>query len=119
MRVGDAGSSTDYAYLTADRSTVTAVADESGAVVERYAYGDFGSPQFRDGAGAPIPQSAIGNPHLFLGMRFDGTWYAVPGHFDPAIGRHLTRSYPGGDIPGVMFTEIDKAILIELLIYPE
>lgn len=54
------------------RPWVFVLTNASGAAVERYDFEDFGDPHFFDGAGTPIPSSAIGNPYLFRGMRFDG-----------------------------------------------
>ncbi len=46
--------------------------DASGTAAERYDYEDFGDPHIFDGTGASLSSSAIGNPYLFEGMRFDG-----------------------------------------------
>ncbi len=78
----------------------------AGGAAERYEYEDFGDPHFFDGSGNPLPASAIGNPYLFNGMRFDGESglyctvskaidYSSPDlflmNFDPKIGASLQR----------------------------
>ena len=81
--------------------------NSGGAAVERYDYEDFGDPHISDGSGNPLPSSAIGNPYLFKGMRFDGesalyTWsfgagprqtidLAASFSYDPKIGASLQR----------------------------
>ncbi len=85
---------TDYYYHCDDLGNVMAVTDETGAVVERYEYEDFGKPAFFDGAGAPLAGSAIGNPYLFTGQRYDAEtgWYSFPARYlDPETGRFVTR----------------------------
>ena len=75
-----------------------AVTDGGGATVERYEYDDYGRPEFSDGAGAPIPDSAIGNPYLFTGRRLDpetGWYYYRTRYLDPQAGRFTTRDTIG------------------------
>lgn len=109
-----------FFYHSDDSGNVFALTDSLGVVVERYEYGDFGEPEFFDGAGASIPQSEVGNPYLFNGLRYDSEsgcyWdtqktddYASPVKWvlhkagtnplrllDPRTGRFLTRSQPDG-----------------------
>ena len=54
-----------------DRYNVMAISDAMGNVVERYEYQDLGDPEFFDGSGVPISGTAIGNPYLFTGRRYD------------------------------------------------
>ena len=70
--VDDDGTPEDYYYHTDDLDNVMAITDETGTVVERYEYDDYGQPEFRDADGAPLPvgESAIDNPYLFTGRRF-------------------------------------------------
>src|SRR5205823_6046200 len=79
--------------------------NSNGGAAERYEYEDFGDPHVMDGSGTPLPSSAIGNPYLFKGMRFDGEsglylmstfwdwWkdYEYLYMFDPKIGASLQR----------------------------
>ena len=71
-----------------------ALTDETGAVVERYDYGDFGEPEFYDAAGNAISGTAYGNPYLFTGRRFDpesGFYYYRARYYDPRVGQFTTR----------------------------
>jgi len=85
---------TDYHFHHDDLGNVMAVTDAAGNVVERYEYGDFGEPMFYDGAGSSRVDSAIGNPYLFTGRRYDdetGLYYFRNRYFDPFAGRFITR----------------------------
>jgi RHS repeat-associated protein len=75
----------DYFYHADDQGTVTALTNAAGAVVERYSYGDFGKP---------VTVSALGNPYLFEGRRYDaelGLYYYRARYLDPTVGRFITR----------------------------
>lgn len=70
---GVAGLEPYYLLRDALGSTI-ALADGSGAMVERYDYDAYGAPRFLDGNGAPIPgalASAFGNTFLFSGREYD------------------------------------------------
>ena len=62
---------TNYFFHADDLGSVVKVTDASGAVVEQYQYGDYGLPSVFDSAGSPLANSAIGNPCLFGGCRYD------------------------------------------------
>jgi RHS repeat-associated protein len=89
---------TDYYYHADDLGNVTALTDESGAVVERYEYDDFGQlvdTNLNPVAGNP---SSVGNPLLFNGRRFDletGLYYYRTRYLDPEAGRFTTRDSIG------------------------
>ena len=88
----------DSYYHCDDLHNVMAVTDGGGATVERYEYDDYGRPEVSDGAGAPIPDSAIGNPYLFTGRRYDPEteWYYYRTRYlDPQAGRFTTRDTIG------------------------
>ncbi|RMF75468.1 MAG: RHS repeat protein, partial [Planctomycetota bacterium] len=83
-----------YYYHCDDMGNVVAVTDDSGAVVERYEYDDYGAPAFFDGADNPLAASLIGNEHLFVGRRYDPEtgWYRCGGSYlDPLSGRFIVR----------------------------
>lgn len=85
---------TDHYYHCDDMHNVMAMTDSAGTVVERYEYQDFGDPEFHDGAGGAISGSAIGNPYLFTGRRFDpetGWYYYRNRTLDPRAGRFTSR----------------------------
>jgi RHS repeat-associated protein len=81
-----------------DLGNVVVVTNTAGAALERYEYGDFGRPRFLNGAGSTIPQSAIGNPFLFGGHRYDastGLYDFRTRHLDPRAGRFVSRDTIG------------------------
>jgi RHS repeat-associated protein len=83
-----------YYYHTDDQFNVTALTDATGAVVERYDYGDFGEPEFYNAGGTAISGTAYGNPYLFTGRRWDPEselYYYRSRYYDPAIGQFTTR----------------------------
>lgn len=89
----------DYYFHADDLYNVMALTDATGAVVERYDYGDYGAPL--DAATlAPIPgnPSSVGNPYLFTCRRFDpetGWYHYRTRSMDPAVGRYTSRA-PNG-----------------------
>ena len=88
----------NYFYHADDLQNVLKVTDAAGQVVEQYAYGDYGAPEVRDGAGALRAQSAIGNPYLFTGREYDpesGLYYYRTRHLDPRAGRFVSRDSIG------------------------
>ena len=88
----------DFYYHADDLANVTALTNAAGIVVERYDYGDYGSPRFFDAAGTPIANSRVGNPILFTGRRFDaetGLYYYRTRYLDPRAGRFTTRDTIG------------------------
>jgi RHS repeat-associated protein len=91
-----------YYYLQDDLYNVVALADATGAVVERYTYDDYGAPSFFDGAGNPISGSQYGNPFLFTGRRWDevlGLYDYRTRYYNPELGRFIGMDVlgPWGD----------------------
>lgn len=91
-------------YLHRDAlGSVTEVTDSNGALVERYEYDVYGQPLFFDGSYSAIAASAIGNPYLFTGRRYDpesGNYYYRARIYSPALGRFLSMDplgYEAGD----------------------
>ncbi len=84
----------DY-YFHADPTFSTRlVTNGAGTVVEQYHYDDFGRPHVEDGTGLAIGGTAIGNPYLFTGRRWDAEidWYHYRHRcYDPDSGRFTTR----------------------------
>ena len=70
--------STSY-YLHRDAlGSITEVTNSSGSLVERYEYDVYSQPEFYVGSYNAITESAIGNPYLFTGRRYDpesGNYY--------------------------------------------
>jgi RHS repeat-associated protein len=98
MQRGTADTPIDYYYHTDDMYNVMAVTDSAGTVVERYEYGDYGEPKFFDGTGVPLGSTAIDNPYLFNGRRYDPetSWYYYRTRYlDPRAGRFVSRDTIG------------------------
>lgn len=88
----------DHFYHSDDMYNIMAVTNSTGNVVERYEYGDYGEPEIIDTFGATLPASAIGNPYLFNGRRYDdetGLYYYRTRYMDPAAGRFTSRDTLG------------------------
>lgn len=83
-----------FYYHTDDRYNTIAVTDENGSLVEYYRYAAYGQATIRDADGALIAESAVGNPYLFQGRRYDresGWYYYRNRYLDPQVGRFTTR----------------------------
>ena len=92
------GSVDRVAYHADDMGNVMAVTNGIGTVLEKYDYDNFGKPRFFDAVGSPIAQSAIGNPWLFNGHRYDsetGLYDYRTRYFDPRAGRFTSRDTIG------------------------
>lgn len=84
----------DYYYHRDDQNSVFAVTDADGRVVETYEYDDFGEPAFFGPSGEDLAGSAIGNPYLFTGRRWDresGLYYLRMRYLHPRLGRFISR----------------------------
>jgi uncharacterized protein RhaS with RHS repeats len=101
-------------YHCDDLGNTLALTDSGGNVLERYAYGDYGQPQFLsadgtpivDSTGQPVTASPAGNSFLFHGMEWDGETGLYcdsglagqnPFYQDPKTGRGL--GFERGDRP--------------------
>jgi RHS repeat-associated protein len=94
MRRGGA----DHFYLEDANRNIIAMSDTTGVVVERYEYDEYGAPEFADGAGVPILDSAIGNDYLFTSRRYDpnvGFYYYRTRYYDVQAGRFTNRDTIG------------------------
>jgi len=93
----------EFYYHANALGSIIAVTDETGAPVERYSFDAYGAPSFFDAAGIGIPQSAVGNPFLFTGRRFDAEsdlYYYRTRYLGTISGRFTTRDPIGvwGDL---------------------
>ncbi len=86
-----------YFYQQDSHGDVVAIHDVSGAVVERYTYAAFGSPQFETPGNVKkaVTRSDFGNPYAFAGMRheyyFDELYYCRARYVDSADGTFMQR----------------------------
>lgn len=88
----------DFFYHTDDQFSVIGVTDAAGTLLERYEYEDYGAVQISDASGVPRARSAIDNPYLFTGRRFDpetGFYYFRTRYLDVRTGRFTTRDTIG------------------------
>jgi RHS repeat-associated protein len=98
---GGAQASATYYYLKDHQNTVLALTDESGSVVESYAYDAYGRIlSVKDGSGVPqassigSPVSALGNRYTFQGREIDwttGLMYFRARWYNPETGRWLSK----------------------------
>ena len=78
--------------------TVTHVTNSTGSLVEEYRYDAYGKATIYDGQGREIAESAIGNPYMFTGRRYDretGLYYYRARYYDPDTGRFIQRDNAG------------------------
>jgi len=88
----------DFYYHTDELYNVMEVTAANGSVAERYEYEDYGQPAIFSPSGNLIPQSAIGNPFLFNGRRWDDEtkfYYYRTRYLDSRAGRFLARDFIG------------------------
>ena len=91
--------SNTYYYHYDGLGSVTEITDASGSIQESYKYSPYGNPSIFDSSGSPITSSAIGNPYMFTGRRWDdetAIYYYRERMYDPVIGRFLQRRDPLG-----------------------
>jgi RHS repeat-associated protein len=103
MAVNQNGQETVYYYLRNSQYSVTSLTDEAGAVAETYLYTAYGEPAVFDGAGTEINNSAIGNPYMYTGRRWDadtGMYNFRNRYYNPEMGRFVSRD-PIGYVDGM------------------
>ncbi|RLS59397.1 MAG: RHS repeat-associated core domain-containing protein [Planctomycetota bacterium] len=102
---GSVGAGVDerFYYHRNQQYSVTALTDQSGSVVERYAYTAYGEPTILDGAGTTTrTSSAYGNPYLYTARAYDsesGLYYFRARMYEGRKGRFLSHDpimYPDG-----------------------
>jgi RHS repeat-associated protein len=92
-----------YYYHSNSTGNVTAITDNSGALVERVDYDIYGMPTFTDYKTDPqnptmVSNSLIGNSYLFHGRRYDSEtnlYYYRARYYDPITGRFLSTDPMG------------------------
>jgi RHS repeat-associated protein len=84
---------TRYYYALDMTQSMSALVDDTQAVVESYEYDAYGRPQFFDGSGTPMGGSAVGNMFLFTGRLYresTGQYYFRARWMSPELGRFLS-----------------------------
>ena len=89
------GTSTNtYYYLKDHLGSVLAITDDSGAVIESYAYDAWGRVSVYGPTGEQIAASAIGNRYCWQGREYSwasGLYYFRARWYDPVTGRWLSN----------------------------
>ncbi len=83
-----------YFYHYDGLGSVRYITDGSGNIVEKYDYSPYGNPTILDTSNTTLNTSAIDNPYMFTGRRWDEEseiYYYRTRMYDPEIGRFLQR----------------------------
>jgi RHS repeat-associated protein len=92
MRAGDDSSDGVYALITDHLSSVVAILDSNGDLVETYEYPPFGKTTIKNSSGTVISESVLNNVLGFTGREFDtntGLYYYRARWYSPDLGRFL------------------------------
>jgi RHS repeat-associated protein len=92
MRAGDDSSEGVYALITDHLSSVVAILDSNGDLVETYEYTPFGKTTIKNSSGTVISESVLNNVLGFTGREFDtntGLYYYRNRWYSPDLGRFL------------------------------
>lgn len=87
-----------YCAIKDIQSTVHALVDENGIIVERYEYDAWGRTKIYSADGTELTESAIGNRYLFQGREYDastGLYYFRARWYDPVSGRFISKDPVG------------------------
>lgn len=92
-------STTDYVHLYYHHNSigsVVAVTNAVGAVKESYRYSAFGKPTIYNGSNVEIATTAVEQPFMFTGARYDfeegsGLYQMRHRYYDPVVGRFVSR----------------------------
>ncbi|OXU14834.1 putative cell wall-associated polypeptide [Sedimentisphaera salicampi] len=84
-----------YGYFAGGLGSVAAVySTEPNGIAERYSYDAYGSVSITDPNGQPLDESAVGNPYMFTGRRYDsesGLYYYRARYYNPKLGVFHSR----------------------------
>ncbi len=89
-----AGTAETFTYHHNRIYNVAGLTNSSGNLAEAYAYQPYGGVDVFDGSFASIGNSALGNPYLFTGRRFDpetGLFYFRARYIHTLLGRFTNR----------------------------
>lgn len=91
---------TTYTYTPRQQVENEQYPDGTGAIVERYEYDVYGDVTIFDGSDNVLASSAIGNPYLFTGRRYDpesDNYYYRARTYSHRLGRFLSMDPLGFD----------------------
>jgi len=91
-----AGDEIDLYYHHNSLGSVVAVTKADGTVVESYRYSAFGKPTIFNGSNVEIATTAVEQPFMFTGARYDfeegsGLYQMRLRYYDPVVGRFVSR----------------------------
>lgn len=89
-----------YYYHRDALGSVTELSNSTGAIIERYEYDVYGEVTIYDASDTVLTSSAIGNPYMFTGRRYDaesGNYYYRARYFSYELGRFLSQDPLGFD----------------------
>lgn len=89
-----------YTYHRDALGSVTEVSDVTGTIIERYEYDVYGAPTIYDSSDNVLTMSAIDNPYLFTGRRYDvesDNYYYRARYYSHDLGRFLSEDPLGFD----------------------
>jgi len=89
----DSGTTKQW-YYRDGHGNVSAVADNSGNVLEAYEYNMQGQVQITNGSSTVLSSSGIGNDSLYCAYHYDaetGNYFCEARYYSPTLGRFISR----------------------------
>jgi RHS repeat-associated protein len=103
--------SENYYYHADGLGSITALTNETGAIVETIEYQAYGKPVFKDGQGNTISRSALGNIYSYTSREYDaetGLFYFRARYYNAEMGRFSQEDpigFAGGDVNLYVYVE--------------
>jgi RHS repeat-associated protein len=94
----------NYYYHADALGSITALTNDSGAIVEKVSYNAYGEPTLYDANGQKLTQSTVGNNRLYTAREYDnetGMFYYRARYYDQTTGRFTQQdpiSFMGGTV---------------------
>jgi RHS repeat-associated protein len=88
----------NYYYHADALGSITALTNDSGAIVEKVSYNAYGEPTLYDANGQKLTQSQAGNTRLFTAREYDnetGMFYYRARYYDQSTGRFIQQDPKG------------------------
>jgi len=95
---------TNYYYHADGLGSITALSDNTGAIVETIEYQAYGKPVFKDASGTVIAKPALGNPYTYTSREYDdetGLLYYRARYHSIETGRFIQEDpigFAGGNV---------------------
>ena len=81
-------------YHRNQQYSIIALTDNSGTILEHYAYSAYGKLVILDPTGTPVTTSSVNNSYTYTGRRYEpttGDYYYRARYYDANLGRFLGR----------------------------